>query len=125
MLWFAKLLRTCSGAFTYVNVPLSLEVFWDASAPVHSSVVCISLYFAVIVHACASVQSAVFSCQGVRKSFMLDAVRHSPSSIVSGMSPLPSLVSTVYASHGTSLTVSRSWLPIGEAPGCLRHSTFN
>ena len=96
MLWFAELLRTRSNAFTYVNVPLSLEVFCDASGPVHSSVVCISLYFAVIVHACASVQSAVFSCQGVHRFFMLDAVRRSPSSIVSGMSPLPSLVSTVY-----------------------------
>ena len=89
MLWFAELLR--SNAFTYVNVPLSLEVFCDASAPVHSSVVCISLYFAVIVHACASAQSAVFSCQGVRRSFMLDAVRRSPSSIVSGCPPYPLL----------------------------------
>ena len=81
MLWFEELLRTRSNAFTYVNVPLSLEVFCDASAPVHSSVGCISLYFAVIAHAHASVQSAVFSCQGVRRSLMLDAalfrIKHS------------------------------------------------
>ena len=134
------MLCTRASAFTYVNVPLCPAVFCEALAPVHPAGDCIPLHFAVCVcapapvHALSLLLSTCVWIPHVCRSAFLH------SSIVSGLSPLPSLVSTAYIISvwrvpffpswlgcqdlpAIGAVSSRNWLPRVEAPGCLGHLT--